>query len=328
MDPIISFGISFITAFQSIGTWLEAPMKFFSFLNSENFILIFMPLLYWSVDAALGLRVWFIFLAGAGLSQYFKIPIHGPRPYWVSTDVRAFASETSFGIPSGHSEIATGLWGMIAAYYRKTWIWVAAVLLIFFIGISRLYLGVHFPHDVLVGWALGFLTLWAFVKFWEPVEARVKKMSFLSQIGLAFAVSLLMVLLGALLVFLSRNFVLPPEWIANAAQAGAEAPDPFSYSMELLILSAGILFGSCMGLAWMASRGGFSARGPLWKRAARYGVGLIGLLILYAGLKSVFPSGDTFVPYIFRYIRYAVLGFWVSGGAPWIFAKLNLTESS
>jgi membrane-associated phospholipid phosphatase len=39
----------------------------------------------------------------------------------------------------------------------------------FFIGLSRLYLGVHFPHDVLVGWALGFITLWAFLGFWEPV---------------------------------------------------------------------------------------------------------------------------------------------------------------
>ena len=64
MNPLISFGISFIMAFQSMGTWLEAPMKFFSFLGSENFFLIFLPLIYWSVDAALGVRVWFIFIAG------------------------------------------------------------------------------------------------------------------------------------------------------------------------------------------------------------------------------------------------------------------------
>ena len=327
MNPLIDFGISFITAFQSMGTWLEAPMKFFSFLNSENFLLIFLPFLYWSVDAALGIRVWFIFLAGAGLSQYFKMPMHGPRPYWVSTDVRAFASETSFGVPSGHAELASGIWGMTAAYYRKTWVWVAAVLLAFLIGLSRLYLGVHFPHDVLAGWILGFLTLWAFVRFWESVEARIKKMSPWSQVGLAFVVSLLMVLLGVLLVFLSRNFVLPPEWFANAAQAGAEAPDPFSYSMELLITSAAALFGSCIGFVWMAQRGGFNASGPVWKRAARFVAGLIGVLILYVGLKAIFPSGDTFIPYMFRYIRYAIIGFWVSGGAPWVFAKLNLTES-
>ena len=328
MSPLISFGLSFIMAFQSMGTWLEAPMKFFSFLGSENFILVFLPLIYWSVDAALGIRVGFILFAGATLNQYFKLPMHGPRPYWVSTKVRALASETGFGVPSGHAEIGAGLWGMIAAYYRKTWVWIAAVLLVFFIGLSRLYLGVHFPHDVLVGWILGFLTLWAFVKFWEPVEARVKKMSLWNQIVLAFVVSLAVVLLGVLIFFLSRNFVLPPEWIANAAQAGAEAPAPFSFSMETLVTSAGTLFGLCVGLAWMARRGGFNASGLLWKRATRFVVGLIGVLVLYAGLKAIFPSGDTFIPYLFRYIRYTAVGFWVSGGAPWTFAKFNLTESN
>ncbi|MEJ2263297.1 MAG: phosphatase PAP2 family protein [Anaerolineales bacterium] len=327
MNPLISFGISFITAFQSMGSWLEAPMKFFSFLGSENFFLIFLPLVYWSIDAALGIRVGFILLAGTGLNQLFKLAMHGPRPYWVSTNVRALASETGFGVPSGHAEMGAGLWGMIAAYYRKVWVWVAAVLLVFFIGLSRLYLGVHFPQDVLVGWVLGFLTLWAFVKFWEPVEARVKRMTFWNQIGLAFAVSLAMVLLGALIIFLSRDFVLPAEWIANATRNGIEAPNPFSFSMEALITSAATLFGLSSGLAWMAPRGGFNASGPLWKRAARYVVGLIGVMVFYAGLKVIFPSGDTLIPYIFRYIRYTFVGFWVSGGALWTFAKLNLTET-
>ena len=324
MDPIIDFGISLITSFQSMGTWLESPMKAFSFLGSEDFFLIFLPLLYWSIDAAVGIRVGFILFAGATFTELFKMSFHGPRPYWVSTDIRGMASEVGFGVPSGHSEIGAGLWGTIAAYYRKTWVWVTALLLIFCIGLSRLYLGVHFPHDVLVGWTFGFITLWAFVKFWEPVETRVKQMSFWNQVGLAFVVSLVMVLLGALVIFLSRNFVVPAEWIANATRDGNEAPNPLTLST--IITSAATLFGLCTGLAWMAQRGGFSASGPLWMRAARYVVGLIGVLILYVGLKTIFPSGDTFIPSMFRYIRYAVVGLWMAGGAPWTFGKLNLTE--
>jgi len=130
MNPLIALGIWFITAFQSMGTWLEAPMKFFSFLGSPDFFLFFIPLVYWSIDAALGVRVWFILLAGAGLTELFKMALHGPRPYWVSTNVHAMASEPGFGIPSGHAQIGAGFWGMIAAYYRKAWVWVAAVLLV------------------------------------------------------------------------------------------------------------------------------------------------------------------------------------------------------
>jgi membrane-associated phospholipid phosphatase len=327
MNPLISFGIWFISAFQLLGTWLETPMKFFSFLGSENFFLIFLPLIYWSIDAAFGVRIWFISLAGVGLNQFFKLAMHGPRPVWVSTNIRALASETGFGIPSAHAEVGAGLWGMIAAQYHKAWVWGAAVLLVLFIGLSRLYLGVHFPQDVLVGWILGFLTLWAFVRFWEPVEGWVKKMSLWNQIGLAFTVSLAMVLLGALITLLSRTFVLPAEWIANATSNGIEVPNPFSFSMETLITAAGTLFGTGSGLAWMALFGGFNASGLLWKRAARFVVGLIGVLVFYAGLKVIFPSGDTLVPYIFRYIRYTFVGFWVSGGAPWTFAKFKLTEN-
>ena len=66
MNPLISFGISFIVAFQSLGTWLEIPMKLFSFLGSEEFFIIFLPLVYWSVDTALGLRLGFILLFGTG----------------------------------------------------------------------------------------------------------------------------------------------------------------------------------------------------------------------------------------------------------------------
>lgn len=322
MNPIISFGISFIITFQSLGAWLEAPMKFFTFLGTEDFFIIALPLVYWSIDAALGLRLGFILLFSTGFNEIVKLPFHGPRPYWVSTNIRPLASETSFGVPSGHSQISPGFWGMLASYVHKVWVWILALLLVVLIGLSRLYLGVHFPHDVLIGWALGFLTLWAFVKFWDSVAARVKAMTFWNQIGLAFAVSLIMILLGALFVFLSRGWTMPADWITNATRDGGPAPNPFSLSG--LITASATLFGLCIGLSWVTPRGGFSASGPVAKRALRFIVGLIGVGILYIGLKFIFPDGDALVPYIFRYIRYTLVGFWVTGGAIWVFTKLQL----
>jgi hypothetical protein len=54
---------------------------------------------------------------------------------------------------------------------------------------------------------------------------------------------------------------------------------------------------------------------------------VIGLLILWFGLGLVFPRGESILPYILRYLRYVLVGFWVSGGAPWIFYKFNLAEA-
>jgi len=58
----------------------------------------------------------------------------------------------------------------------------------------------------------------------------------------------------------------------------------------------------------------------------RYFTGLIGVLILYVGLGSIFPETETLIAYILRYIRYALIGFWMSGFAPWLFVKIKLAN--
>lgn len=322
MDGLIQFGVDLIIRFQALGGWLEVPMQFFSFLGSEDFFLFVLPLAYWCIDAGLGVRIGFILLVSVGVNDLFKMAMHGPRPYWVSANVRGLASETSFGIPSGHAQNAAGIWGIVAARIGRTWAWVAAGLIALFIGLSRLYLGVHFPHDVLFGWLLGALLLWSFLRFWDPVAARLQKLTLGGQIAVAFAVSFAIILLAALVIFLSRGFVLPPEWIANATRSGGEVPNPITLAGAFT--AAGTLFGLGAGLAWNQARGGFSASGPVVKRVLRYVVGLIGILILYAGLKIVFPEGEDLAALVFRYLRYTLVGAWISAGAPWVFSKLQI----
>lgn len=322
MDDFLSSLVAVNLALQGLGDWLIAPMKFFSFLGSEDFFLIVLPLVYWCLDAALGLRIGVMLLATQATANLFKMTLHGPRPYWVSADVRGLVSETGFGVPSGHATTAAGVWGLVAARLARTGGWIAVSSVIFLIGFSRLYLGVHYLHDVLFGWLLGGLLLWAFLKFWDPMAARLKKMTMGAQILLAFAVSLGMILLAALVMFLSRDFVIPAEWIANATRHGGEAPHPLS--MTTMMTTMGTLFGLFAGVAWLAPRGGFQASGPAWKRALRYAVGLVGIAIFYIGLKMVFPQGEDAAALAFRYVRYALVGAWVSAGAPWVFSKLQL----
>src|SRR5215510_8967866 len=195
---MIATGVQWILAIQALGTWLEIPMRFFTNLGSENFIFLVLPLIYWSIDARLGLQVALLLIASNNLKPVLKMLFAGPRPYWVSPQVKAFVSEGSFGIPSGHAQDAVALWGIIAFNIRKGWAWAVALILAFLIGFSRLYLGAHFIHDVIAGWLIGGLLLWLFTKFWEPVKVWLMQKPLGLQIWLAFGLSIFFLTLSAL----------------------------------------------------------------------------------------------------------------------------------
>jgi membrane-associated phospholipid phosphatase len=315
--------LSWVIAFQSMGDWLVSPMRFFSFLGTEEFYILLMPILYWCIDAKLGIRVGFMMVISSGLNLAIKMPLRGPRPYWVSTHVRPLWGEIFFGIPSNHAQTAVSVWGTVAAYVRRAWAWVIAVFLMVMIGLSRTFLGAHFFVDMLAGWLIGALLLWLYLRYWEPVATWASKQPLQRQILCAFLLSMGIIFFAWIAKLTRGDFVLPEEWIVNAARAadGEIAP----YSLEAIFTLAGTLFGFLTGVAWLASRGGWQARGPAWKRFARYVVGLIGVIVIWYGLGAVFPRGEALLPYILRFIRYALLGVWIAAGAPLFFTKLKLT---
>jgi membrane-associated phospholipid phosphatase len=315
MNAWLQWGVPIITWLQGLGDVLLSPMKFFTFLGTEEFFLLVMPALLWCFNARLGFRIGLILLTSDGINGFLKISFGSPRPYWVSSDVKALSMETSFGLPSGHSQTALAVWGRVAAWLRRRWVYVVLGLLIFLISISRLYLGVHFPTDVLVGWIVGGLLLWAFLRFEEPLRARLANTKVTTQIGIAFLASIVVILLGV--AALAIGPVPPAEW-AQIAVDGGEIEDP--RTLDSMIASAGALFGLGAGGALLFAWDGFNASGDWWRRLLRYLVGVIGVAVIYFGLKAVFPDG---VP-VLRYLRYALVTFWVAYLAPRTFVWLRL----
>lgn len=324
MDGILNSGIPIILWFQSLGDWLLAPMKFFSFLGTEDFYLLMLPIVYWGLDAQLGLRLGVMTMLTSGVNTIFKFAFHAPRPYWVNTEVQVFSTETSFGAPSGHAQNALTLWGVWGTYARKAWVWVVVVFVVLGISLSRTYLAVHFPFDTLMGWLIGIVLLVTFNRLWEPVGAWAQQQNMVKQIGAAFTASMVMLLIGAGVKMLLGDWTVPVAWEQNAARAGGELIDPLSLSG--LVTSSATLFGLLAGVAWITPLGGYRVATQINKRIQQYLVGVVGMALLYLGLKLIFPSGDDFIAYIFRFLRYTLVGFWVAGLAPFIFIKLNLAE--
>jgi membrane-associated phospholipid phosphatase len=323
MDLLTQFEINFTLFLQNLGAWLEIPMQGFTFLGNELFFLLVMPALYWSLDPVLGFRAGMMLILSGGLNSFFKVLFHTPRPFWIDSRVEAFSSETSFGLPSGHSQNSAAIWGILAASIKKKWATVLAVLIIFFIGISRIYLGVHFLHDVLTGWLVGILIIILYLKLEKPVAKWLADKKLFELLLIAFLFSFVFIVLGVIAQQLTKSWQLPPEWVSQAIASGAEKPDPFS--LEGIFTIAGVGFGFTAGYTWWVRTFGlYKIKCSALKRLARYTLGLLGIVALYFGLKFIFPEHPVWLGAVLRFVRYTLIGLWVTAFAPWLFKKMNL----
>jgi membrane-associated phospholipid phosphatase len=323
-NQLLDAGISIVLFLQNLGNWLVTPMKFFSFLGTEEFFLFVAPAVYWCLSAATGLRVGLALMISGCLNTFFKIAFHGPRPYWFDTRVQALTSETSFGIPSGHAQNAMVVWGTLAASLRRRWAWIGAGLIAFLIGLSRMVLGVHFPSDVVLGWLIGLLLLWAVLRLEKPVMAWISQLNLTQKLGAILVASLALLLPGILIRISLGAWQVPAVWLENALRALPSEPQPDPLALSGLVSNAGVFFGLAAGAVVLNKFGGFNAAGLWWQRLLRFPIGLLGVVLVWMGLGSLFPGGEYLWAYLLRYLRYALVGLWVSALAPWLFIRLRL----
>jgi len=324
MDTLMQIEVQITLFIQSLGAWLTTPFKAITSLGNEDFYLLVLPALYWCIDATLGFRVGVMLVMSNSFNGYLKVLFHSPRPFWVDARVKALTSETSFGLPSGHSQSAAAIWGIFAASVKKKWATITCIIAIFLIGLSRIYLGVHFTRDVLAGWLIGLILVVVYLLVEKPIAGWINPKSLSFKIISCFLVSLLLIGISLLFNLLFGHWQIPSAWV-NQATAGGSVPDP--YNQEGIFTIAGVWFGFTAGYAWLLSRKGtIVVSGSAGKRIARYLVGLVGVGIIYLGLKLIFPVSPDWLGLSLRYIRYALLGLWVAALAPMFFEKIRLNS--
>lgn len=320
MDVLFSFALSVTLWLQNLTEGLFPLMKGITFLGNEEFYLLLMPILYWCLDWHAGIQIGTLLLLSTGTNALLKLAFHSPRPYWVSDQVKNVISNTDFGFPSGHAQNASSIWGLIALQYGTPWMKVGLAGVIFLIGVSRIILGVHFIHDVFGGWIIGLLLLLIFLLLKDPVSDWFSRISFRSQLVISFLTSIFFILMGLLLTSPLMRYQIPVTWLQNI-DGSFDA-----LNLDQVLSIAGALFGLLAGLLLLNDEGGFRNQGTLLQQGLRFGIGISGVLLLWAGLDALFPDDISSLAMTLRYFRYLLIGFWIAYGAPRVFILLNLAQ--
>ncbi|MGD2187820.1 MAG: phosphatase PAP2 family protein [Desulfobacterales bacterium] len=293
-EDILDAGIQVVLWFQQFRPALDLPFKSLTFLGNLEFFLIFMPFIYWCLDPRRGTRLLILFLISAYVNSFAKVMAHQPRPFQYDARVRALVHAGGGGLPSGHTQSAVVVWGYLALHFRRRWLWIFASLLMIGIPLSRLYLGVHFPTDLVGGYILGAVLLVLYLRFAFNIEAWLDRKGLIWQMA------------AAVLLPIGLILIHPGE--------------------ALYALSAcGVLMGFATGIIAEQRWIQFCADASPLKKLLRYLVGMLILLGIWMGLRKGFaalePAG------LWRFIRYALVGLWAGLGAPWMFVRLKLAET-
>lgn len=311
---------------QGFGEWLTPVMKFFTWLGYPQAYMIIIAIIYWSFDRKLGLRLAVFLPLIASINSILKQAFHAPRPYWLDPDIKAIQVSNGFGMPSGHAQASTA-WFYAASFVKRRWFWAIAIIVVLLIGLSRIYLGVHFSSQVLLGWAIGLVVLVLFTRYESIVLSWFLGQKFIRQLLLISGISVLILILGGAFVCILKDWDMPSEWIRNAADdlAGRNESILLSMGMASVAGNVGGFFGVALGALLSHRCGGFDAGGTAGKRLLRSAVGLIIFFALYGIVMLSSPDQEKEILYsVWRFSGFFAISFSTIFLLPRFFIRIKL----
>jgi hypothetical protein len=271
-------------------------MRAISALGSSAAFIALLPLIYWCVDEKKCLRIGTVVLFSVWLNLVLKYALDQPRPFFAAYDPSVgMATETTGGFPSGHAQSSLVFLIITASWLKKKLFYGVAAFLCLLVGFSRIYLGVHFPTDVLGGWLIGGLLLCIYFLLGNRIETLITAGN--TRAGLITAAALSF---GMILYRPAAEILIPAGMIL------------------------GLAAGHCLNRLYIGFTAG-SARYLIL--GGRFILGMVGFALLFyvtGILNNIFNNSENYNLFVF--LRYALLALWISAGAPWLFRFTRLAD--
>lgn len=278
---------------------------------------------YWVVNKRGAIGLAFVLAISGFINTFLKGIMGIERPFQSHpNEVKEIGSADGYSFPSGHASVTGAFWtyGSLKARESsalsqtgKLSIYFAAFIFFILVPLSRVYLGVHWPGDILVGIFEGvliaFVLYWALPKAWSHVEQLSER----DQIIAVVLVTLLMACASTIATsILGHDVIAAVNWGLPGALAGF-----------------------AIGLIFEKNYVGFEvpSAGQKKRIALRLIIGLFLLLIVYYGLKIIVSpfegielvSGvvETRLMLPLDYLRLFIVGLAATTGIPWVFVLIE-----
>jgi hypothetical protein len=328
-----------IQSLQSIGEYpaVDSFMQTLTVLAQSEILLILGPALYHIENPRRGVKIILISCFTIYLQCLLELIYSEPRPFWLSSDIRAFSCEKGFGHPSSLILHTTLIY-----YYAYFQIFkgscINGVLLtvwILILSISRVYSGNNFIHQVVSSLALCFFLIVFILASDDWLNSLVYKSAFNYQRYRKFTVYWFQITIALLIfaIIVERNVNVTAflKFEHSSLDCGLESNDVAAHTFHrvaFMFYNYGIIAGS-MNTHKLLSEGWWRSR--IWKRVVRFAIALGGSLGMHWAFckrqADQIEVEDVITGFVFNgVVPYFLIAYFNAGVVPWVGQKLGLNR--
>lgn len=285
--------IIYLQSFRN--TFTEFVMNATSLLGEPEFYILLLGFFYWVYNKRLGEFLGVSLGITLALNNVLKAFFMIERPFLAHEEIENLRMYTATGsaFPSGHMQGATTVFFAIARFFNLKKLWLLAIFVAIMMGLSRMFLGVHYLQDVVIGGTIGFLIAIGAYKVFDTFRKNERGLHFFY--------------LAIIIAFLPGLFLLD-----------INAPDVNDF-----FRSYGILAGFVAAVLFEKRFVGFTMEITPLKKLIRYVTGVVLVMLVMIVLGELFSLARPVFVNGFDFIRFFFVAFIGFGLYPWLFTKFG-----
>lgn len=282
---------------------LDVLFQIVTMFGEEYLTVAIIAYIYWNISKKKGFATCMCMLSSLQVVSFTKALVRFPRPWSVMDGLQSVRQSTATGysFPSGHTSNAAATLSSVAVSFRKRWLSVVCAVMIALVGLSRVYLCVHWPMDVAGGLLVGIgSTLILYDRISDAFDDVERGRRVFAVVAIASTV------LWEVLAILLQLALVDDEAFTTFAKGAA------------------MLSGAAVGFLLERRFLDYAVeKGHIARKVLRFAIGIAGAVAVLPGTKLLLTSIGAYCP-LTAIPRYALVTFWATGAFPILGGRMGL----